>query len=112
MGLGQICHSISTTKDFTQDNLLSSHDLCGVTGRPTVPRDEKKNRFTCGFTWLTILKLTLKWRFSAFRGMSVLKLKHDQLKQLRLILGVSPTCHLSICGRRSRESTFHQGFSS
>ena len=44
-----------------------------VTGRPTVPLDEKKKRLMCGLTWLTTLKLTLKWRFKLFSGMSVFK---------------------------------------
>lgn len=42
-----------------------------VTGRPTVPLEEKKKRLICGLTWLTMEKLTLKWRLSAFRGISV-----------------------------------------
>lgn len=45
-----------------------------VTGCPTEPREEKKKRLICGLTWLTILKLTLKCRFSAFKGMSVRRL--------------------------------------
>lgn len=63
-----------------------------VTGRPTAPRELKKKRLMCGFTckversvvrlvcigWAhtceTIVKLTLKWRFSALMGMSVRKL--------------------------------------
>jgi hypothetical protein len=45
-----------------------------VTGCPTEPREEKKKRLMCGFTCDTMLKLTLKWRLSALRGISVRKL--------------------------------------
>jgi hypothetical protein len=42
-----------------------------VTGRPGDPRGEKKKRLMCGFTWDTMLKLTLKCKLRALRGMSV-----------------------------------------
>ena len=56
----------------TGQGALSS--LKYVPGRPTVPREEKKNKLMWGLTWLTMLKLQLKCRLSALSGMSVRKL--------------------------------------
>ena len=80
------------------------------TGRPTAPRDEKKNRLMWGFTWLTMLKLTLKCRFKAFNGISVRRLWRSQ--HWLPDHATKPTCHLSSDFQTNRAPMFHHASSS